>query len=185
MRRNVNFNDHHGSPHSIVTIMTFPNFDVESTMQYLTAESKYNRRYITPGCEINTGVYETKKVHVMDVRPRQEEHKLDVNGFQLFQHQSKVCYQLSVVTSRSLTLATKTKSTDSTSRKSKNSSNMLQGPTKSLHSALPYAKLLQSRTMTANLSLVMSMSIIQFDVRNNWDHCTSATNHFHIDASSF
>jgi hypothetical protein len=65
--------------------------DVDSTMQFLTANSRYNRRYVTPGAEINTGVYETKTIRVCDVRPRQEECKLDVTGFQLFRHESKVC----------------------------------------------------------------------------------------------
>jgi hypothetical protein len=65
-------------------------YDVDSTMQFVCPETKYNRRYVTPGAEINTGIFAPRDVHVNDVRPTKDECKLDVTGFELFQHESKV-----------------------------------------------------------------------------------------------
>ena len=64
--------------------------DVESSMQFIKADSKENRRYITPGLEINTGKYETRQVFIRDARPHREECTLDTTGFQLFDHKSSV-----------------------------------------------------------------------------------------------
>jgi hypothetical protein len=64
--------------------------DVESSMQFVKADSKENRRYITPGAEYNTGKYETRKVFVRDARPYRHECTLDETGFQLFDHKSEV-----------------------------------------------------------------------------------------------
>jgi hypothetical protein len=64
--------------------------DVETSMKFPTGKSKIHRRYVTPGAELNTGISEPHPVYVRDVRPIQDEIQLDVNGFQLFQHQSKV-----------------------------------------------------------------------------------------------
>jgi hypothetical protein len=65
-------------------------YDVDSTMQFVSLETKYNRRYVTPGAEINTGIFAPRDVHVHDVRPTKDECKLDVTGFELFDHESKV-----------------------------------------------------------------------------------------------
>lgn len=65
-------------------------FDVDSTISYLRKDSKYNRRYVTPGAEVNTGLYETRPVRVKDIRPQVDEYSLHTTGFQLFHHESKV-----------------------------------------------------------------------------------------------
>ena len=65
-------------------------YDVDSTMQFVSLETKYNRRYVTPGAEINTGIFAPRNVHVHDVRPTKDECQLDVTGFELFDHESKV-----------------------------------------------------------------------------------------------
>jgi hypothetical protein len=64
--------------------------DVESTMLFVKADSKVNRRYITPGLEINTGEYETRKVRINDMRLRLDECTLDTAGFQLFNKKTAV-----------------------------------------------------------------------------------------------
>lgn len=64
--------------------------DVESTMLFVKADSKVNRRYITPGLEINTGEYETRKVRISDMRLRLDECTLDTAGFQLFNKKTAV-----------------------------------------------------------------------------------------------
>jgi hypothetical protein len=66
--------------------------DVDSTMQFVTPETKHYRRYVIPGAEFNTGIFEVKNVHIRDVRPIQEECKLDITGFQLFRHESRVLF---------------------------------------------------------------------------------------------
>jgi hypothetical protein len=66
------------------------NRDVEATLSFITPTSKFNRRYVAPGEEINTGVYEDKKVIIQDARPNKDKYKLDTNGFSLLQHRSKV-----------------------------------------------------------------------------------------------
>jgi hypothetical protein len=70
---------------------------VESEMHFVKADSKVNRRYITPGLEINTGKYEVKTVRIRDARPFRQECTLDTTGFELFEHKTKVCdYQISL-----------------------------------------------------------------------------------------
>ena len=64
--------------------------DIDTKMRHPKGTSKIHRRYVTPGKELNTGVSELWPVHVRDARPIQDECKLDVCGFQLFQHKSKV-----------------------------------------------------------------------------------------------
>jgi hypothetical protein len=66
------------------------NRDVEATLSFITPTSRFNRRYVAPGEEINTGVYEDKKVIIQDARPNRDKFKLDTNGFSLLEHQSKV-----------------------------------------------------------------------------------------------
>lgn len=77
------------SPRKTMTVSHEPH-DVDSTMQFIRADSKVNRRYITPGAEINTGKYEVRKVHIRDARPRRAECTLDTTGFQLLDHKSEV-----------------------------------------------------------------------------------------------
>ena len=69
-------------------------YNVESTMQFIRRDSKVNRRYITPGVEVNTGKYEGKKVYVNDVRPIREQCKLDTVGFELLDHKTNVFIHL-------------------------------------------------------------------------------------------
>jgi len=64
--------------------------DVATKLTYITPTSKFNRRYVAPGEEINTGVYEDKNVTIRDARPKRQEFTLDKNGFALFEHHSKV-----------------------------------------------------------------------------------------------
>jgi hypothetical protein len=64
--------------------------DVEATLSFITPTSKFNRRYVAPGEEINTGVYEDKKVIIQDARPNKERFNLDPNGFTLLEHHSEV-----------------------------------------------------------------------------------------------
>jgi len=58
-------------------------------MKFPTGESKIHRRYVTPGAGLNTGVSAPHQVYIRDARPLQDGIQLDVNGYQLFQHQSK------------------------------------------------------------------------------------------------
>src|SRR2546430_16627159 len=64
--------------------------DVHTKMRFVKPDSKDNRRYITPGLEINTGFYEEKEVLVRDARPQKEEFTLESTGFQLFDHHTEV-----------------------------------------------------------------------------------------------
>ena len=64
--------------------------DVHTKMRFVKADSKDNRRYITPGLEINTGTYEEREVLVRDARPNTEQFTLDSAGFQLFDHHTDV-----------------------------------------------------------------------------------------------
>ena len=73
-----------------MTMNVVKNIDVDSTMLFVTPDSKINRRYVCAGTEINTGTFETKKVHVRDVRSEQDKCKLDITGFELFRHKSIV-----------------------------------------------------------------------------------------------
>jgi hypothetical protein len=64
--------------------------DVESCINFVKPDSTVNRRYITPGLELNTGKYETRTIVIRDARPFREDYTLDRNGFQLFNHTTKV-----------------------------------------------------------------------------------------------
>lgn len=64
--------------------------DVHTKMRFVKPESKDNRRYITPGLEINTGFYEEREVLVRDARPTKDKFDLDSTGFQLFGHHTDV-----------------------------------------------------------------------------------------------
>jgi hypothetical protein len=64
--------------------------DVATKLSYITPTSKFNRRYVAPGAEINTGVYEEKEVVIKDARPEKGEFTLDNAGFVLLDHTSKV-----------------------------------------------------------------------------------------------
>jgi hypothetical protein len=66
-------------------------YDVPAaTLSFITPTSKFNRRYVAPGEEINTGIYEDKKVVIRDARPERERLTLEKNGFKLIDHKSKV-----------------------------------------------------------------------------------------------
>jgi len=67
--------------------------DVDSDMLFIRRDSRINRRYITPGLEVNTGKYERQKVHIRDARPRRGECSLDSTGFELIDHKSAVLLQ--------------------------------------------------------------------------------------------
>jgi hypothetical protein len=62
--------------------------DVKTQMRFPVGTSKVHRRYISEGAEMNTGKSELHSVYVHDARG--EECTLDVTGFQLFEHKSKV-----------------------------------------------------------------------------------------------
>lgn len=74
---------------STMTVSTEPH-DVDSQMLFIKRDSKINRRYITPGLEVNTGKYEVHKVHIRDARPRRVQCSLETTGFQLGDHKSAV-----------------------------------------------------------------------------------------------
>jgi hypothetical protein len=38
-------------------MMVSKTYDVDSTMQFVSLETKYNQQYVTPGAEINTGIF--------------------------------------------------------------------------------------------------------------------------------
>ena len=63
--------------------------DVATKLVYITPTSKFNRRYVAPGEEINTGVYEDKNVTIRDARSKRPEFTLERNGFVLLDHHSK------------------------------------------------------------------------------------------------
>ncbi|HXA92069.1 MAG TPA: CmcJ/NvfI family oxidoreductase [Steroidobacteraceae bacterium] len=63
---------------------------VEAELHYLARSSRINRRYVAPGAESNTGLYEPHRVLVRNGRPLQAEFSLDVQGFVLDRHSSSV-----------------------------------------------------------------------------------------------
>ena len=63
---------------------------VETQLNYLSRDSKINRRYFAPGAELNTGKYEMRNVIIRDARPDRASHHLDSNGFILVDHKSMV-----------------------------------------------------------------------------------------------
>jgi len=64
--------------------------DVVAKLSYITPTSKFNRRYVAPGAEVNTGVYEDKDVLIRDARPLRQEITLEKNGFTLIDYITKV-----------------------------------------------------------------------------------------------
>jgi len=64
--------------------------DVHTKLSYITPTSKFNRRYVAPGAEVNTGVYEEKDILIKDGRPERAKFTLDTSGFALIDHNSKV-----------------------------------------------------------------------------------------------
>ena len=64
--------------------------DVRTKLSYITPTSKFNRRYVAPGAEVNTGVYEDKDILIKDGRPEREKFTLDTSGFTLIDHSSQV-----------------------------------------------------------------------------------------------
>jgi len=64
--------------------------DVDTKMRFVKSDSKDNRRYSTPGLEINTGFYEERQVLVKDARPNRHQFTPDTVGFRLFDHHTDV-----------------------------------------------------------------------------------------------
>jgi hypothetical protein len=74
-----------------VTSLPVNSYNVpEASLSFITPTSKFNRRYVAPGEEINTGIYEDKTVVIRDARPEKEKLTLEKNGFKLIDHKSKV-----------------------------------------------------------------------------------------------
>ncbi len=63
---------------------------VEAELFYLAAASKINRRYVAPGAELNTGIYESRRVFIRNGRPVQKGFTLDTHGFVITRHVSAV-----------------------------------------------------------------------------------------------
>ena len=63
---------------------------VEAELFYLAAASRINRRYVAPGAELNTGVYEPHRVLVRNARRAEERFSLDSHGFVIARHASAV-----------------------------------------------------------------------------------------------
>jgi hypothetical protein len=64
---------------------------VRSSMSFILPTSDFNRRYMAPSQEVNTGVYQEHTVVVRDARPEASKFTLDTSGFTLAKHKSKVC----------------------------------------------------------------------------------------------
>jgi hypothetical protein len=56
---------------------------VQAELFYLSTASKINRRYVAPGAELNTGIYEPHRVFIRNGRPVQSGFSLDSHGFVL------------------------------------------------------------------------------------------------------
>lgn len=63
---------------------------VEAELFYLSGDSRINRRYVAPGAELNTGIYESHRVFIRNGRPAQSGFSLDHHGFVLARHVSSV-----------------------------------------------------------------------------------------------
>jgi hypothetical protein len=63
---------------------------IEAELFYLSSGSKINRRYVAPGAELNTGIYEPHRVVIRNGRPVQDGFSLDRHGFVLAHHTSGV-----------------------------------------------------------------------------------------------
>lgn len=64
--------------------------DIEADLNYLASDSHINRRFVSPGLEINTGRYELHRVIIRSARPFQDHITLDTHGFQLVRSPSAV-----------------------------------------------------------------------------------------------
>lgn len=62
----------------------------DAHISYLADGSYINRRFVAPGAEVNTGVYETHAVKVRDGRPISDHFTLDDHGFVLATRPSSV-----------------------------------------------------------------------------------------------
>jgi len=56
---------------------------VRAQINYVSTDSKINRRFVAPGRECNTGTYEFHTVDIRDGRPFKEQISLDTYGFEL------------------------------------------------------------------------------------------------------
>ena len=63
---------------------------VEAEINYLTADSHINRRWVAPGMEVNTGTFEPHLVKIRDGRAVRDRLTLDSHGFVLADHMSQV-----------------------------------------------------------------------------------------------
>ena len=63
---------------------------VEAELFYLSSASRINRRYVAPGAELNTGIYEPHRVLIRNGRPVQSGFSLDRHGFVLARHVSAI-----------------------------------------------------------------------------------------------
>jgi hypothetical protein len=63
---------------------------VEAEITYLLPGSFINRRFVSPGCEYNTGKYGAYRVVVRDGRSLADHFALDTHGFKLVRHQTSV-----------------------------------------------------------------------------------------------
>jgi len=63
---------------------------VAAAITYVAPGSFINRRFVAPGVERNTGIYETHQVTIRDARDIQQSLNLDTNGFVLSSHRSAV-----------------------------------------------------------------------------------------------
>jgi hypothetical protein len=63
---------------------------VETDISYLAPGSFINRRFVSPGKEVNTGTYELHRMQVRDGRPIKDQFTLDKHGFVLAEYESKV-----------------------------------------------------------------------------------------------
>jgi hypothetical protein len=64
--------------------------NAHTSITFMRPDSKYNRRYVIPGKEVNTGKYEQQNVYVKDARPKKTEFSLEKQGFVLNEHTSTV-----------------------------------------------------------------------------------------------
>ena len=63
---------------------------VDAAITYVAHGSFVNRRFVAPGVEHNTGRYETHPVRIRDARSIKDHFNLDVQGFVLARHPSRV-----------------------------------------------------------------------------------------------
>ena len=63
---------------------------IEAQINYLTADSHINRRWVAPGEEVNTGRFEPHRFTIRDGRSVRDRFTLDSHGFVLADHKSAV-----------------------------------------------------------------------------------------------